>query len=516
MSISISNYPVYSITNKASYDASTSLVEGASYNNVRIRASLYVDGDIAAIVEQPKGLNTFNFNSILDSLCGKFQADFKNSAKYFSPMASATNLFTGAWVNVQGLATFTSSNETDLNFTANATSTIAWARSTSFALNKGDVVCMNLANGGDINGTSSDNAIIRLTSSTTVDAGVLDVTQYRDTADGGIIYLMARQDIPTCYIWVGGRSGSTSTGFGVSIDVKTRKIAPGLVAQYNRPNVYYKVIFDEYYEDANFVTQTSGNYNSLQTILYVPAKNMLESDFVATYTLSDTSDKFLSNSIGEISVTKHFKYNISNIRLRIMVIQKRAYTPTFSYSKDAGAYTDQSLDHGGWFVINVEPESLVSALTSSLRLYASNQTVRVSVVHELEFASKCFSNPVILDFQGRYGNETIVLNGLKNKSLIAETEKFRNKYGMNLNLSSITLNKIIAETNYQSEEYYELLSELLATNKPILMYTPELTKYDYDYCLPVEIVNDEIETYELESLSNQKIELKYYNYMSED
>ena len=73
MALTISTHPEDQITNAPDFTVTTSLTEGASYQNLRIRATIYIGGEseAVAVLEQPKNLDDWDFLDLLRSFVGK-------------------------------------------------------------------------------------------------------------------------------------------------------------------------------------------------------------------------------------------------------------------------------------------------------------------------------------------------------------------------------------------------------------------------------------------------------------
>jgi hypothetical protein len=67
MSLVCSSQPA-PIDNNSSFTVDTNLSEDAVHINLRLRAEIYHEGIIKAVIEKPKGLTVFSFNDILKSL----------------------------------------------------------------------------------------------------------------------------------------------------------------------------------------------------------------------------------------------------------------------------------------------------------------------------------------------------------------------------------------------------------------------------------------------------------------
>lgn len=67
MALTIVSYP-NNIDNSGVFNVTTDLVEDATHVNLRVRAEIYHEGIVKAVVEKPKGLADFDFSDILKSL----------------------------------------------------------------------------------------------------------------------------------------------------------------------------------------------------------------------------------------------------------------------------------------------------------------------------------------------------------------------------------------------------------------------------------------------------------------
>ena len=295
LTITLPNKDFYPLAYKPVYDVTTSVTEDASHQNVRIRASINVDGEVIAIMEQPKGLSLFDLRPVLDSIAGKFKADLGSSTKIFSALLNYTNLTT-SWTN----SGFTNFSGSSYGFSADTVASgTAWGRSNSFSGTKGDVIVFIPAI--DVLWVN-DYGKIRLTTSTTPDTGVVYENDHHDTGTHSIRmnYFILDQDYANLYLWIGGSSAATfevdnGSGFRVY------RINAGETAQKGRPCVYYKVAFQTYYEDASNITQTPADeLETPQTLLYVPAK-VVNDDAFSDYVMNDgnylTGSKFLTESL---------------------------------------------------------------------------------------------------------------------------------------------------------------------------------------------------------------------------
>jgi hypothetical protein len=504
MALTISAAPARQWYPESKFTITTSLVEGASYNNVRIRASIMVNGEIISIIEQPKGLDIFDFTNILKSYCGKFEYDFKSSTKIITPIAASTNLFTGVWVNVSStFSTFSSASELLVSGTAGGST--SYCRSTAFSYTKGDIICLNFTEGSTI--PASINVYLHNSTSSLTGyfEGVSVNTRFG--RDERMIYLSADVDIATAYIWI----SVPASGGSFNFTVRTFKVTAAQMNTYNNPVAYYRAYFSEYYEDSSGVT-TIGSTTFWNTMLFVPMQ--IQPSSISSYLLKSNTSLFCSESVGIQNVTKHFKYNKSYTHIRVLALPTKGYTPDLRTSIDGAGFVSNTFYHAGWFIVNIELESFLTPVNSKFIFFYQSESTQFSNEHEIELTSKCFPFPVQIDFKGKLGNEFIVLNGNRKKSIKnLEPEKYKNKYGVGIPISSQNVVSIEAQTNFQSEDYFNLLGELINTDKMPELIVENDTNYDFNYCVPVQIDETEIITNSDESPINAEVKITYYPYV---
>lgn len=526
MSIAINSYPAtFPLTNKPIYSVTTTLVESSSYQNIRIRCSVYVDGAIAFVMEQPKGLPLFDLKSMLASMCGKFMASYKSSTKVFQPFSAWTNIYSGAWVNVSGWTSFTSTGETSLvaSKSSGGGGSLCWTRTPAITgLALGDVVVILLnesTNWGDA-GQGTNFPKIRLTKSTTVDTDIVDEIS-PNSSDGvsSMYYLQVTEDLSAvnAYIWVGGYNSGTYA-YNCTMYPSTFKISVSQAALYGRPCVYFKAIFQTYYEDATFVTQTpAGELIGAPMMMFAPVTGITDTEFSTNYIAKSSgysSRYFLSKSIGLYNQAKNYYYHKDNCRLRIMGISAAAKQARLKYKVDgAGSYTTYDFYHAGWFVINLEPEAVSGTAASKVEILLECPFgTPITAQHEIEFSVKNWLNQIHLNFKGRLGDEVVVLRGIYKKENFIKKETYVNGYKMELPLNTYPLKKIAIGTGDQKEAWFELLSEMLASTKTILMFVTVNTNYGYDYQIPVSIADTNVLINDNDNIINNTIDLTYWEY----
>jgi len=158
MALTLNTIPGQIITATPNYNVTTSLIEGASYNNVRIRANVYIDGVIKAVLEQPKGLADFAFFNILKAFCGRLNQAPHTVNPLTAPVLSSELLT--AWTNHgAGFSTFTTSGR---QISEAISAGAAVARSNDLgALAAGDIIIVGTEYDYTVN-TGSQNPYMRL------------------------------------------------------------------------------------------------------------------------------------------------------------------------------------------------------------------------------------------------------------------------------------------------------------------------------------------------------------------
>ena len=511
---------IYPFAYSPIYDVDTSITEGATTENLRIRGTLYIDGEAKAIIQNPKGVTKFDFTKILDSYAGKFKAPFGSSDKHFSPISSMTSLISGSWINASAnWSVFSSADETEVE--ADNPSGDGWVRSPSFALNKGDVMVFLADSGSDWTHMGDDH-IFRISTSTTLGAGIVkDMDQQNPyNPPSGLqnyvrmMYFQAKQDYANLYIWIGGGTGS-SYQFGLD-SIRLLKVEPGADNQYNRPCVYYDVQFQAMYETVGTTYTPASDFEEVDTLLYVPSKIDSLENFTERISInSNYSDNLpLAKTIQRADIIKIFKYDGSNYCIRYLHISVIGNNHSIRHNPDgSGDSNGANFSHAGWFVLNMETSAFgtfESHISFRFDLFMSGGAW--SPTFQIEAGTKCYDDPVVIDFKGKYGNETITLTGKKKRDSVVSKKFYKNQYGLSLPVQADQLQKWTIETDDQSEEYFEILAELYATTKEILMLFDEDNNFETEGCIPVSIGNRNTKLFDKNELINNAVIINFWPY----
>lgn len=515
MSLTVTEPTSYPITNKPNYEADTSLVEDSSHVNLRIRATLYVEGEVLSIIEQPKGLTKFDFKEDLYSICGQVKKPFKSTSKYFTPVSGTSNIIIGSWIAVQNFTWFTSADHNSFSYIGSGAG-VSWVRSTPFSITKGDIFGLVLTAASNF----SISPEIRLTKSTTVDTDIIGVIPAGNLGTGAKeqLALFMAKETATVYIWVGGIN-APYPNFSASFNGGSRRITAADSEAFGRPAIHYKVEFQTYYEDSNGVTQSpSTEYKDTAVRVYAPIKcSATEFD---TYILNASTNVFPTKSVGTINGDKITTYNPVNFTARVLGLSERAFEAQLNFRyNDAGGAMTSIFNHLGYFIVNIETESTdieVSGVNSlEFQYFTTHGTSTNSVKMQIELSSMCLGSNVLLTFLGKLGYETIVLNGNKIRKKLISKETFTNEFGMDLPISSQYLENITVNTKFKSEDWFELFSELVSSTKTILMRIETTSGYDINYCVPVSISNKNILLFNPEKLESEDVNIIYWPYDEE-
>jgi hypothetical protein len=201
MSLNISTYPAKTVVNAPEFKVTTSLVEGASYNNLRVRATVYLGGKDApvAVLEQPKGLTDWDFSDLLKTFIGRMNVAVGGSDLHVQPTLSA-ELLTG-WTAEDSL-TLTSSGRTisDAYVTPDYS---AYARSNDLgAVSVGDVVIIGMEH--DFTSTGGNDVLLFFGTQ----ASLVEELAYITLGANKVFFHVVSEDNATPTIRLGNGKGS--------------------------------------------------------------------------------------------------------------------------------------------------------------------------------------------------------------------------------------------------------------------------------------------------------------------
>jgi len=257
MALTIATHPEKPVINDPTFEVTTSLTEGSTYNNLRIRAEVYMGGRSGKIatIEQPKGLNTWEFKKLLDRFVR--MPDFAiGGNKVTKKPTLGSELLTG-WDEEGNFTTFTTSGR-EITVADGAGMINAHAASNDLgSVSEGDILIIGFENYAD---TGTDP--VQLTVGEYGDGSDLQEAKYYGQTANKITLARIAENLTSCYVVLGNVDGDIY----LSTKVTIKKITDFI----NDPSIYFKIKFTEYYENSSGVT-TSGSSSWSDTLLYIPA-----------------------------------------------------------------------------------------------------------------------------------------------------------------------------------------------------------------------------------------------------
>lgn len=245
MSLTINTKPdIYS--NAAIWNVTTSLTEGASYQNLRIRAILYHNGIALASKVQRKGLADFDFSEILKTLCTPYRTAMGASNSMNTGYAASlpSNKITG-WTNDGSIPwdTFTNTGAT-VNSLINS-GNIAKAYSNNFSVTKGKKYCLTWT-------------------SLTVNSGIRPRVEFEVVSAEGNKYELEEDTAAEVFVFTAPADSAAANVQLWADDTDSVNISTWALKCYEHPSdledtpmsAHYYILFSEMYENASDVTTT--------------------------------------------------------------------------------------------------------------------------------------------------------------------------------------------------------------------------------------------------------------------
>lgn len=455
------------ITNAPVATAQTSLTEGASYQNLRIRATIYIGGETeaVAVLEQPDGINTWDFYDLLKSFTGKCNQGAFGGTTFRQP-GYGSELIT-AWSNYLGLFETWTTSGRDITSAIDSDASGAVALSNDIgALSAGDVFVVGLEN--DFADTGADDMIMKL--SGTPSGDLKGAVQYQGTLAGKMkgnhIYFMhVPSDSAAGWIAILHGVGANAAFSGT---VFTRKITDFK----NNPGVYYHIKFEEVYENSSNIT-TIGAEEWSDCSLFLPVvvrEGEQFSDFLLTTgtqkLASRGADAFFKNGIG--------------MEIRLLALATSAYLRT-SVVIDSGTITINDLPNMGWGMFTLADNGSISGLddddeTISARIEATlpgGSTIVSGAYTTVPTERRCFPNLKAVSFVGDLGEETFLFRGLHTETGLAEKSFYKNQNRIRRVLSAFKRTGWKLRTLVETWGARKLLHEMTYTEKPVWLYEPD-------------------------------------------
>lgn len=273
MALTIATHPEKPVINDPTFEVTTSLTEGSTYNNLRIRAEVYMGGRSGKIatIEQPKGLNTWEFKKLLDRFVRMPDFAIGGSDVIKKPTLGSELLDT--WSNEGDFTTFTTSGREITVADGDGTNNAHAASNDLGSVSEGDILIIGFENYAD---TGTDP--VQLTVGEYGDGSDLQEAKYYGQTANKITLVRIAENLSSCYVVLGNIDGNIY----LSTKVTIKKITDFI----NDPSIYFKIKFTEYYENSSGVT-TAGASSWSDTLLYIPAIIPNGQSFDSSYLLKN-------------------------------------------------------------------------------------------------------------------------------------------------------------------------------------------------------------------------------------
>ena len=471
MSLTIVSSPATVVTNIPSYNVTTSLVESAGYNNVRIRANIYIDGIVKAVIEQPKGLADFDFYNTLKSFCGRLNVAPQTNSTLIQP-TYGSELLTG-WTNID-FTTFTTAGRA-ISAAVKASGT-GWAKSNNLgALAVGDILVIGTESTYAI--TSGNAPYFYLTDADSIVTG----HEYVIPLANKIRYIMVTTAMAASQLTI-GRPADAQNWLGTW----TIKMIPTASTSHKGyPCVYFKIGLQEYYEDATGTT-VAGTESLQSALLFVPAvTDNLNETLINNYLMqwNDSAKKFLNDSI---RAAMEFKRSI-RMDMRIMFVSEETYFKVLLNTVARGNIEmSAKTNNMGWGFVNFNEYSFYGAeymMTTDIAdtaIWLRGIRATDSAMSEaltIKQLTKCYSKLNALEFVGRHGLEVCLFKGSPTIKNLVEKELYKNSNRINLPYLTDRKKEIILRSLYETDAYNEILWQLIESTQEVWLYDLLLPYY---------------------------------------
>jgi hypothetical protein len=458
MALTLNTYP-NRIDSSGTFNVTTDKAEDSTHVNLRIRADIYHEGIIKAIVEKPKGIPDFDFSDILKSLTpGLLFA--RDSGDIVKTGSIGSNLITswGAYIGTCDILTTTGS----LITRAEKTGTDAtFIKTNDIAVLPGELYLV-YCTGFVSSGSNSPYMIHEAT---------VCSHAYQYTFENNKGYLIMPTAAGMLTVGLGHYSGAFDfTGQFYCYKITTNRLTTG-----NSLAPYF-VLFTEVYENSSGVTTTDATAKT--TVLrYVPARG--DGTAFTEFVMHDNACLFANRTL-------------KNNTVKFFTVVPNEYWLSFFtefvelelfYSKDGGAYDHAThpVCYEGWGAVILNIGELLASVTTSLAIYFKNITGTVisSTIIIYPDTSQ-IDERVVLEFDGLVGGkEYLAFEGIKD----LEFTTIRNYYSGNkknkkvLSLNGICTQKI--ETRFKDIANAEYLKSLLIAE--------DVKKLEASYATPTSV-----------------------------
>jgi hypothetical protein len=495
MALTISNHPSRPVTNEPSVDVTTSLTEGASYQNLRIRAEVFVAGNTSkvATLEQVKGLDNWDFSKLLKNFIGRCDAPVGGSERMITPDVGS-ELLTG-WDPDGDYDTFTFSGREITALTGSGPGDAVAVSNDLGGFSIGDLLVIGFEY--IYTNTGADTATFGLSNT---DVLVLDATNkwpFIDKAERRIFfYLPTDYEFETeCHLTIGGEN----------IDVTLLATIHKITDFKNNPGVYFRVKFTEVYENSSGVT-TTGATAETDAMLYMPAIMPEGEDFNTNYLTSaggSSGSKFLNKSV------RNGMQFINGIGMEMRLLFVTDEPVILPYDTQNASGSEKTGCGWGMLVINDNIIAFPENSNIQVAIFSKSgvtTTESIKETYRINLSNKCYEDMQTLTFVGDLGEEIFYFTGGTDKGYKVERESMRKENGIMKHLSAYRKTEMDLYTGWVDEDLLPLFLELLSTVIQVKMIDTDQT----DNVIDVTITDQAMNVKQREQLKQHKIGIEYH------
>ncbi len=498
MALTINTHPTKQIINAPEFNVETDLPEDGSHQNLRIRATVYAGGESSpiAVLEQPKGIDDWDFFSLLKDKTGKNQTAAGGSDKLIQPTISS-ELLTG-WTN-SGWDNFASLGRA-ISQADNAAG-VGNIYSDTLSISKGDLIIVGVENDFADTGVQEISLLFRNIAIGTIYGEILYVglTGGRITKNH-LYYFLATDDSYTDPVISLYTSGNNAAEFIGSFTIHT-------ISDFqDNPGVFFRVKFEEVYENASNVT-TIGAESFSDTMLFVPVIVRPDESFDDDYLMNGDDDQFLNRSADAGS---KYKFGAS-MEMRLMFVSTNPYFKHIVIT-DAEVEISGITVNTGWGIL------IINDTSRNIEVTDEDIVVNIAgwdpVDNDLwqsefliiETELNCYPDITVLGFIGQLGEETILFRGLPDEVGSVLKSFYRDANNIRKVLSADKSTSLTVRTLIESEEFRRLLHELCYTELPVWMFDTDFT----DNYREVTVITDASQIKRQKEQFETDIELEYF------
>jgi len=468
------------ISNIASFNVTTTLVEDSSHVNLRIRADIYHEGIIKATSEKPKGIDDFDFIDILKSLVPGLKIA-KDTGDVSNTGTVGSNLIT-SWASRSG--TYTTLTTVG-NIISSAICTVSSSLETNaISMTVGDIYVFyvpNMVNSGSVLGFELESGGGgALSESVILNKGIIVMP----TASGNFKLTMG---------FVGTQNFS-GTFYCYKITTNRSTIGGILTS--------YFVNFSEIYEDSVGVT-TTGATSKSKLYRFVPAKG--DTSAFSEYVLHNGSSMFACKTLKAGAVRFYTSASV-DYEYSLCYFTEFVELQLFQ-SKDNAAYTSptQPYCYEGWGVVILNIGEIMSAVTSNLRLYLIERGTPTTITEVLTtyIDTSIIDERVVLEYDGQVGGkEYLAFEGKKDVNHVTERTYYKSSEKISKLLKAYGKTRQVLETRFTDINNASYLSSLLDSDvvKKLLA--------NYEVPKDVTVLTESVKTSSSELFTNP-IEIEY-------